>query len=345
MQMNRGGFFMKQKLIGALVIVAILALVFITYRSKQTVYNDENVLGNSSGNLFNGGLFCEYENRIYFSNPEDEGRLYVMDADLSNYEKLSSDTATSINVAGKYIIYGRHNDQQKQTNENVFSISKTGLYRIDQNGENLKTLFDSAVNVVNLCGNTVYFQRNTTSGFGTSMIDIDKSNSDDLTEEPIFPYAIDNGNLYYVGVTENHNIYRINLSSGQKETIYEGNTSYVTFADGYLYYLDLENSHALTRMNTDGTEKEVLVTEPTSTYNVTPDGNFLYYEVDNGENNGIFRMNLKNGVSKTLMDGNYSNIHTTSVFTFFQSFDNGNYYVVQNDDDSSPVRFIPETED
>lgn len=336
---------MKQKLIGALVIVAILALVFITYRSKQTVYNDENVLGNSSGNLFNGGLFCEYENRIYFSNPEDEGRLYVMDADLSNYEKLSSDTATSINVAGKYIIYGRHNDQQKQTNENVFSISKTGLYRIDQNGENLKTLFDSAVNVVNLCGNTVYFQRNTTSGFGTSMIDIDKSNSDDLTEEPIFPYAIDNGNLYYVGVTENHNIYRINLSSGQKETIYEGNTSYVTFADGYLYYLDLENSHALTRMNTDGTEKEVLVTEPTSTYNVTPDGNFLYYEVDNGENNGIFRMNLKNGVSKTLMDGNYSNIHTTSVFTFFQSFDNGNYYVVQNDDDSSPVRFIPETED
>ncbi len=345
MQTNRGGFFMKQKLIGALVIVAILALVFITYHSKQTVYNDENVLGNSSGNLFNGGLFCEYENRIYFSNPEDEGRLYVMDADLSNYEKLSSDTATSINVAGKYIIYGRHNDQQKQTNENVFSISKTGLYRIDQNGENLKTLFDSAVNVVNLCGNTVYFQRNTTSGFGTSMIDIDKSNSDDLTEEPIFPYAIDNGNLYYVGVTENHNIYRINLSSGQKETIYEGNTAYVTFADGYLYYLDLENSHALTRMNTDGTEKEVLVTEPTSTYNVTPDGNFLYYEVDNGENNGIFRMNLKNGISKTLMDGNYSNIHTTSVFTFFQSFDNGNYYVVQNDDDSSPVRFIPETED
>lgn len=336
---------MKQKLIGALIIVAILALVIANYRSKQTVYNEENVLGNSSGNLFNGGLFCEYENRIYFSNPEDEGRLYVMDADLSNYEKLSSDTATSINVAGKYIIYGRHNDQQKQSNENVFSTSKIGLYRIDKNGNNLKTLFDSAVNVVNLCGNTVYFQRNTNSGFGTSMIDIDKSNSGDLTEEPIFPYAIDNNYLYYVGVSDNHNMYRMNLSSGQKETIYEGNIAYLTLADGYLYYLDLENSHALTRMLPDGTDKKVLVTEPTSTYNVTPDGSFLYYEVDNGESNGIFRMNLKNGVSKTLMDGNYSSIHTTSVFTFFQSFDDGNYYVVQNDDDSSPVRFIPEVKD
>lgn len=336
---------MKQKLIGALVMIAIVALVIITFRSKQTVYNEEYVLGNSSGNLFNGGLFCEYENRIYFSNPKDEGRLYVMDADLSNYEKLSSDTATSINVAGKYVIYGRHNDQQKHTNENVFATSKTGLYRIDQNGNNLKTLFDSAVNVVNLCGNTVYFQRNINSGFGISMIDIDKSNDADLTEEPIFPYAIDKNYLYYVGVSNNHNMYRMNLSSGQKETIYEGNIAYLTLADGYLYYLDLENSHALTRMQPDGTDKEILVTEPTSTYNVTPDGSFLYYEVDNGKSNGIVRMNLKNGVSKTLMDGNYSCIHTTSVFTFFQSFDDGNYYVVQNDDDSSPVRFIPEVED
>lgn len=336
---------MKQKLIGVLVFVAILGLIFVTYRSKQTVYNEDDVLGNSSGNLFNGGLFCEYENRIYFSNPEDEGRLYVMDADLSNYEKLSSDTATSINVAGKYIIYGRHNDQQEQSNENVFSTSKTGLYRIDQNGRNLKTLFDGAVNVVNLYGNTVYFQRNIANGFGTSMINIDKSNSADLTEEPIFPYAIDNGSLYYVGVSEDHNIHRMNLSNGQKETIYEGNTAYVTFVNGYLYYLDLKNSHALTRMKADGSDKEVLVTEQTSTYNVTPDGSFLYYEVDNGKNNGIVRMNLKNGVSKTLMDGNYSSIHTTSVFTFFQSFDDGNYYVVQNDDASSPVRFIPETED
>lgn len=336
---------MKQKLIGALVMIAIVALVIVTFRSKQTVYNEEYVLGNSSGNLFNGGLFCEYENRIYFSNPKDEGRLYVMDADLSNYEKLSSDTATSINVAGKYVIYGRHNDQQKHTNENVFATSKTGLYRIDQNGNNLKTLFDSAVNVVNLCGNTVYFQRNINSGFGISMIDIDKSNDADLTEEPIFPYAIDKNYLYYVGVSNNHNMYRMNLSSGQKETIYKGNIAYLTLADGYLYYLDLENSHALTRMQPDGTDKEILVTEPTSTYNVTPDGSFLYYEVDNGKSNGIVRMNLKNGVSKTLMDGNYSCIHTTSVFTFFQSFDDGNYYVVQNDDDSSPVRFIPEVED
>lgn len=335
---------MKQKIIGALVIVAIVALSFFTYHAKQTVYNEENVLGNSSGNLFNGGLFCEYENRIYFSNPEDEGRLYVMDADLSNYKKLSSDTATSINVAGKYVIYGRHNDQQEHTNENVFSVSKTGLYRVDQNGNNLKTLFDSVVNVVNLYGNTVYFQHNTTSGFGTSMIDIDKSNSGDLTEEPIFPYAIDNGYLYYVGVSKEHNVHRINLSNGQKETIYEGNTAYITFADDYLYFLDLENSHTLTRMQTDGTQKEVLVTEPTSTYNVTPDGTFLYYEVDNGTDNGIFRMNLKNGITQNLMVGNYSSIHTTSVFTFFQSFDNGNFYVVQNDDDSSPVRFIPEVD-
>ena len=111
---------MKKKILPIILILALCVLVIISYRSRQTVYNDEHTIGNSSGNLFNGGLFCEYDKHIYFSNPSDEGRLYVMNSNLSNLKKLSTDTADGINVAGKYIIYGRHNQNQNQTTENVF---------------------------------------------------------------------------------------------------------------------------------------------------------------------------------------------------------------------------------
>ena len=335
---------MKQKILISLAIVAVFALAFFTYRSKQTVYNEDDVIGNSSGNLFNGGLFCEYEDKIYFSNPSDEGRLYVMDADLSNFKKLSSDTATSINVAGKYIIYGRHNDQQKDTNENVFSTSNTGLYRMDINGHNTKTLFDSVVNVVNLSGNTVFFQHNTKTGFGISKIDIDKTNDADVMDDPIFPYAIANQKLYFSGVKKDHNIYRTDLNSGSTDTIYEGNTSFVTEQNDTLYFLDLAGGHSLCQMDLDGSNLETLVEEPTSTYNVTPDNSYLYYEVDNGTDNGIYRMNLKTKETKCIKEGNFNSIHTTKNFTFFQSFDTASYFVVQNKDDSLPIAFVPEVD-
>ena len=32
--------------------------------------------GSTAGNLYNGGLFCEYDGTVYFSNPSDGGKLY-----------------------------------------------------------------------------------------------------------------------------------------------------------------------------------------------------------------------------------------------------------------------------
>ena len=333
---------MKQKIAPILLIAGIVILAFVSYRSRQTVYNSDSVSGNSSGNLFNGGLFCEYEDKIYFSNPTDEGRLYVMDSDLSNPKKLSSDTAQSINVAGKYIIYGRHNNLQEQSNENVLEVSSTGLYRMEKNGKNLKTLYDAVVNVVNLYGNQVYFTHNDTSGITVSQIDIDKSNFKDLITQAVFPYAIAEGSLYYSGVKKDHNIYRLNLSTGETNTIYEGNTAYVTTNGDYFYYLDLENAHALTRMKLDGSEIMPLVEESTSTYNITPDGAYLYYQIDNGTNDGIYRMNMSSGSTSCLQTGHYTAIHTTSQYTFFKEFDSDTYYVVENGANTKPVPFNPE---
>lgn len=337
---------MKTKIIGAILAILVITLVIVSYFSKKTHYNEEGTLGNSSCNLFNGGLFCEFDQKIYFSNPEDEGRLYVMDLDLSNYKKLSSDTANYINVAGSYIFYARHNDLQSKSTENVFALSKTGLYRIDLNGRNTKTLFNNAVGVVTLSGNDILYQKNTDTGFGVSSISIDKKQEKELIDQPIFPYAIDNNYLYYVGVRPDHNIHVMNLKDATQSTLVEGNFAYLATCGGYLYYLDLEKNHSLCRMELDGSKSETLIEEPTSTYNVTPDNKYIYYQLDNSDdssNNGIYLLDLNSKKSTLITLGNFCKIHTTSKYTFFQAFDKERYYVMETGSTNQPQEFLPKT--
>ena len=70
----------KQKRI---VIGVILALVLITLMVTLTLMqrvsmNPEGTIGNTAGNINNGGLYCEYDGRVYFANSFDGGSLFSM---------------------------------------------------------------------------------------------------------------------------------------------------------------------------------------------------------------------------------------------------------------------------
>ena len=72
--------------ISVITIIGLLlaVLIFLSIRSSRIVYNNDNAIGNSAGNLNNGGLFCEYNDKIYFANPYDYNKLYVMNSDCTN---------------------------------------------------------------------------------------------------------------------------------------------------------------------------------------------------------------------------------------------------------------------
>mgnify|MGYP000803329575 FL=1 len=60
-----------------LAVILVAAGVYIYSYINRFVYNDPNLAGNTAGNINNGGLFCEYNGYIYFSNPYDDGALYL----------------------------------------------------------------------------------------------------------------------------------------------------------------------------------------------------------------------------------------------------------------------------
>ena len=111
--------------IGLIVIVASVFSVVYHYQNK-TKYNESYVNGNTAGNLYNAGLFCESNGTVFFANPDDKYRLYSMDLDGSNLAKLSDDTVMYINADPHYVYYVRNNEHNS-THFNFFSFNNNWL--------------------------------------------------------------------------------------------------------------------------------------------------------------------------------------------------------------------------
>lgn len=318
----------KKTLITLAVFTAIAALAAFIYVRNKTFYNDEEETGNLPGNIYNGGLFCEEGNRIYFSNDNDNGSLYVMSSNFTNIKKIHEDTAAFINVDENYIYYLRANNT-RENNSGFMLFNNTGMYRINQNGKGLKRITNKPGNYLILKGNYVYYQGyDVKSGIRLYQSKIDCKEERLLLEESAIPAQVTKDRLYYVGVEGNHFINTMNLLSYTTRTAFEGNFAYPIFFEDYIYYIDMDNGYTINRMNSDGTDRQVIVDERCSTYNLTVSGKYLYYQVDDGRDSMICRMDTDTLIPEILLYGNYKQINVTNKYVFFKAFDNSNVFVV-----------------
>lgn len=328
-----------------LIILTVLALGGIyLYSSGRTYLNDEDLVGNTAGNIYNGGLFCERDGRIYFSNDNDDGSLYVMssNADEGSFKKLHYDKAAYINVDENYIYYLRANNTRENSSGSLLAFNNTGIYRINQNGKKLKLICSNPGSYVTVFGNHVYYQNyDVNSGLYLYRNQTDGSLERLLLQEAVIPSALINNKLYYIGVKENHNLNGLDLLSFTSRSYIEGNFAYPIFFGEYIYYIDQSNNYSLNRMYKDGTDRVTLVDDRISTYNITNSGKYLYYQVDDMENSKICRMDLTTMETEVLMNGYFKQIHVTNSFVFFKDFNNINTYILNADGSSKLSTFNP----
>lgn len=321
---------LKRNLILITVFFATAIIILIYVITNHTYYNDATTYGSTAGNLYNGGLFCEQEDRIYFSNFNDDGALYKMDLELRKVEKISEDKACFINADNHYVYYSRINYTKESSTKSIFIFYNRGIYRIDHDGSSLTLLYKDPSGLLTLYGNHIYYQHyNTKTGTTFYRVGIDAKNEEKISDEPLLPASFYNGYLYYTGVTNDHFIRSMNVETKQDQIIYEGNCYMPIATKEGIYYLSLEDKYALCRIDHDGSNKTVLVERFCSTYNISPDGNTLYYQVDGGENNRICKLDLSTMTTETIIDGNYKNIHVTSNYVFFRDFNETNIYAYQ----------------
>ena len=299
--------------------IFIASIGFLYNYQVRTIYNKESAIGNTGGNLYNKGLFCEYNGTVFFSNPYDEGRLYSMTREASDIKQLSEDSASYINATGKYVYYIKQNSSQNSTSP-IFRGSLFGIRRVHLDGSHPKTLSTDVVSSMTLSGNFLYYLGYNTKdeAYSFQKVGIDGENKQKVVDEGIVPSSIYYEKLYFSGITYDHNIRSLDTRTHNIETVYEGNCFMPIAEDGYLYFLDMEENYALARVLLGTNEKKILTTERIDTYNIY--GNYIYYQINDKDNPKFCRMNIDGSNPETIATGNFTDINITSAYVYFKAF-------------------------
>ena len=284
--------------------------------------NPAGTEGNTTGNLYNKGLFCESDGKIYFSNSYDGGALYSMNMDESDVKKVHGGGAKYINAGGNYLYYWQSSEGDGKAGLG-YVRGINGLYRIKKSGAKARAigLNRNAVGYVKLVDNIVYYQHeDKETGVTLHKIGTDKKGDAVLAGKNIPPLATYQNKIYYSGFEKDHNLYTIDLATGTNNMVLKANMCYPTVENGYVYYMDVDANYRLCRVDLANVDAgaTVLTQDRVDTYNVYE--NCIFYQRNSETNPALIRMNIDGSNPEVVAEGNYTNINCTSNYTYFYLF-------------------------
>lgn len=311
-------------LIPGILFILIAGFVIMNYLSNRIPVNPSEATGNTPGNLSNGGLFCEYNGSVYFSNPYDKGRLYRMNPDCSDITYLSNDTVSYLNAYGSYLFYVKNNSDTSDNVSTVFRSELYGIVRMNLDTYKTATLRTEYTDDMALAGNTLVFDGNRNGQKVTYTTNLEGKDDTILFQGDIPNTSVYDSSIYYSNNTDNHSIYALSIETGLPRLFYDGNTIMTNLIEDDLYYIDLDLNRSLVRINTNTLEKEILIDENCYLYNIYD--TFVYYYMKSNSFNGLYRLNLKDKTTEKVVTGTITSISCTSQYTFFQMNDQTDLY-------------------
>ena len=311
----------KKKIIGIVVVCVLLALFIglIVYKTlgNRLRYNKEGDVGNTTGNLHNGGEFCEYKGYVYFSNRADANSLYRMKDDGTKIEKLHPDSVSYIQVINDYIYYIRDNETSADV---VLRGQPNGIFRLEIGEDKAEQVYNGVVLSMRMLGNYIYFQSyidKNEDKVQLKKIKIDGTGLETLSDEDYEPICVNGTDIYFTEIRNSHNLMRLDTNDDRIITASEGNYYKPTFTSGAMYYIDLANGMKLTKVNLSNNQSVVLDEGKCINYNVSEENNVIYYQLENEDAHALCRMTLNGDNKVVVTEGDCMNIHITKNYTYF----------------------------
>ena len=326
---------MKKIFIALVLILLFVGGIFIMRQTgkNETIMNNGYVNGNTAGNLYNGGLFCEYNGVIFFANPSDGGKLYSMDSNGGNLKKLSNDAATYINADENYIYYVRNNPGDS-LDFNFVAFHRNALVRVDHNGENLVILDTEPSLYASLLGNYIYYIHYDEGTASTLYkVRIDGKEQKQVMDEAVFTCNADGQYFYYNGMHTDGSIHCFDTATDSTSVVYEGNTFQPIVSDGDdVYYIDGDSKYSIVHTNLHFSNPTYITRDSVDSYNVH--GSYIYYQRYNKQGSAFCVIKNDGTEFQLIKKGDFCDIHVTSYFVFFREYHSGQmYYFPRNNPD------------
>lgn len=309
-------------------IVAFIGIVgglgFYKYINTVTHFNEPGVNGNTIGNLYGNGMFCESDGVIYFANPNDYSRIYTMNPDESDINILANDSVYFINADENYLYYSR-NGNKDYSQMGFLNVNINSLCRMTKKNKKVIILDDADCNACALSGNNVvYFHYDADDATSIYSVKIDGTEREQLNKNPIDPRCMVGEKLYYSGVERDHNLHSMNISTKDSTYVSDQNLWMPIIENNTLYYMNLDDNNRVYRGGLGSGEGVGVTSYGTSGYNIS--GNYLYYQSIKGNPDGLYRVDLTSGAEVLLAEGQYNNINITSKYVYFADYFSGTTY-------------------
>lgn len=332
---------LKRVILFLFIITVVFVIGAYFYTKSHTYYNSDHETGNTQGNLYNGGLFSQKGNTIYFSNDYDGGSLYSMNIVCEDLKKISPDIGVYLNADNHYLYYVKAESNKENNSKTGMRFYNGGVYRMNNNGTGLKNITTNPSSHLTLSGNYLYYQQySVEDGMNLERIKLDQTDSRILSHSSMTPITVNDNNLYYYDPSVN-NIFTMSLNNFITQTKYKGSFQYPIFFEDYVYYINPMDKNRIYRMRKDGSKPTLLVNESCTNYNITNSGQYLYYQVGNGKSNQIKRVNLTTMKKEPLVKGSYQNIYVTDNYVFFNNIAHTKIFKVIADGGDDVTELIP----
>ena len=326
-------------------ITALTIIILIYIISKRVPMNDENVVGNTAGNLYNGGLFMEMDGRVYFSNPLGNNALYSMNPDETDLKELTVMNTRNIVGAGKYLYFYLDHSKTNASSDTISGLGRIstfyGLYRSDLDGENQIVLDREYVSSLQLVGSNIYYSVDSGEESGLNKIRIDGERHALVTSEKIDPSCALDGKIYYNGIDLDHDLHAMDtLAEDASSIIMNGNIWHPIVQNGYVYYIDAAHHYRLCRTNLITNETSVLTNSRVDFYNMNEFN--IFYATSEPGNQTLRVMRLDGSDNVVIAEGIFHALGLTSKYLYFKPFNVENVmYHVPVDGSEVVSTFLP----
>lgn len=313
-------------IITILCVVGIGAGIFYVNSINKDYYNDGYVNGNSASNLYNNGIFCEYDNTIYFANPNDDNHLYQMNIDGTGVKKLSDDSAAFINADANYIYYTRTGDNA-ESDFSFLHINTHSLCKVRRDGKGeVKVLDTDPCMYASLVGNYLYYiHYNNTEASTLYRIKNDGTERTQVFPQPYYTCSTNQNFIYYNGLENDHNIYRYDTQTGSQSLFYEGNCWMPIVEGNAIYFMDCNNSYSLVKVDLSTREAITLTNDWVDCFNVH---NGIVYFQRNSDVPALCSVRTDGSDYTVLKEGVYTNINIAGDLVFFKDFSSEKFYKI-----------------
>ena len=309
---------LKNILLITIPVVLFAALFTWSYVSKKVPENPAGTVGNTAGNLNNGGLFCEDDGKVYFANAYDNYALYVMNPDETDVKKLSNAQVSSLNAAGNFLYYYQSSSSASDHFSSMFRTN--GVYRSKKNGKSSVCLKRVPSPSLSLWDNTIFYQSySTKTGTSLCRIDIDKDNYEEIQNYVINPASIQDHKIYFGGTGKDHYLYTMDTDTNSIAAIFMGDVYNPIVQGEYVYYMDISSDYRLCRYSLYSQTVEILTEDRLDFFNVT--GDYIYYQKSDAKEPALKRIYTDGTGEEVVAPGVYENINATSQYVYFNAYD------------------------